>query len=314
MKEISTYGQLLEYAFDLLDRTKSFEPAQIKDGLDCSIKIKGKSWDGLIDWRIARLVLDIQESVNKAFKEAGIDLSREESEIFAVKFKISKGCSLIEIQPGKAIQALLDKMTGTQKTALGIVLILAATAYLSHGQYLDYKAKLEAKTQDEATKRELMLLTKDVLAKIDEHEKPVRGLIAKLHDKDLVTIPSSDQELTKKQIKEEYPNKQRSKPETVYIDDTYIINSIKYPGDSVRIIIEKGSQRIDCGVALSGDDLAALYNKAKEQHGEGEGFEMPLKITAKFTKGGGIKEAVIFGLGDPRDGVIKLAQLFPNGE
>lgn len=309
MREISTYEELLDYAFDLLDKSKSIELAEIKGGLDCSIKIKGNTWDGFIDWRIARFVLDMQEAVNKAFKEAGIDLSREELESLAVKFKISKGCSLIEISPGKAVQALLSNMTGAQKTALGIVFILAATAYLTHGQYLAYKEKVEMKIHDESTKKELIALNKEVLAHFDDYEKPTRGLLAKLHDDDILIISSRNLELSKEQLKEDYPRKQRSKPATIYLDDTYIVHSIKYPGDSVRIVIEQGTHRVDCGVALSDEDLALLYNKAKEQHGEGEEFEMPLKITAKFTKGGGVKEAVIYGLGEPRENSTNLVKL-----
>lgn len=49
-------------------------------------------------------------------------------------------------------------MTGTQKTAVVIALILSATAYLVSGQYFECKAKVEAVAQTEATKRELISL------------------------------------------------------------------------------------------------------------------------------------------------------------
>ncbi len=310
MRKINTYKQLLDYAFDLLDRTKTIEPAEIKGGLDFTIKIKGKSWDGFIDWRLAKFILDMQKAVNKIFKDSGLELSQEEKNALAIKFKISEGCSLIEIKPGKAIQALLDKMTGKQKTALGIILILAVTSYLTYGRFIDYKSQIESKTQDEITKRELIQLSREVSSRLDDYEKPMRRLVAKLNDNDTIIISSRNVELTKEQLKKDYPHKPKSIPKTVYIDGTYVVTSIRYPGDSVRITIESGANRIDCGVALSEEDLASLYEKAKEQHHEGCEFEMPLKITAKFSKTGGIKDAVIFGLGAPRDKSINLTKLY----
>lgn len=65
MKIIENYQELLNYAIACLDSTKALEPAEISDNLNFKIKIKGPSWDGAIDYRIAKYVIDIQNSVNK---------------------------------------------------------------------------------------------------------------------------------------------------------------------------------------------------------------------------------------------------------
>ena len=300
MRIVQNYEELLEYAYECLDRSKVAEPLELKADFDYTVTVKGKLWDQYIDWRLANFVIDMQKAVNKAFKQAEISLSKEEQIGVTVKFKVSKGSSLVEIKFNELLQIAANHMTGGQITAVLIVSILVTGGYLTVKRIL---ARQEA-AEDEKTKRDLA----KVIENVATYEAPFRRLTHKLDNEDSVTISSRQEDFSKEDLKQEYPGRSKSKSKNVYLDGIYTIVAIKL--DAGTITVEQGEHRLECLSSLNQDEAEKLFSKVKDAHGAGKGFDLPLKITADFFQGSKqIKKPIIYEIGDPRAGSTTINDL-----
>lgn len=300
MRTVTNYEELLEYTYDCLDKNKKAELLELEGDFNYSIKISGPNWDQYIDWRLAKLITDFQSSINKALKEAEVDLSEDEQQKTIVKFKISKGSSLVEINCGDLFKVVAEHMTGGQLTAVVIMAILVTGGVLTVRRIMEHKEKAE----DEKTKRELAKIIENVA----QYEKPMRGLLHRMDKEDTVEISPTDRKLTRSELVTEYPGKSKFRAELVYIDGVYTVVTIKL--DAGTLTVEKEGHRFDCQSSLSQEELEELFSKVQAAYAKGKGFDIPLKITADYFQGSKqIKKPKIYEIGEPRKGAKTLAEL-----
>lgn len=300
MRTINNYDELLEYTFDCLDKTKPSELIELNGDFNYTIKVSGRNWDQYIDWRLAKLITEFQNSINKAFKEANIELSKEEEQKTTVKFRISKGSSLLEINCGDLFKLVADHMTGGQITAVIIAAILVTGGVLTVRRIM---ARLE-KESDERTKRDIA----KVIENVAQYEKPMRGLLSRMDREDTVAISSIDKKLNRSELRAEYPGKSKYRAENVYIDGIYTVVAIKL--DESTIAVEKEGHRFDCQSSLDREAAEELFSKVQAAHAKGKGFDLPLKITAEYYQGSKqLKKQIIYEIGEPRNGSRTLVEL-----
>ena len=300
MRTVYNYEELLEYTFDCLDKTKPADLLELKGNFNYTIRVCGKTWDQYIDWRLAKLITEFQTSINKALKEADIDLSKEDEEKTTVKFKISEGSSLIEINCGELLKLLADHMTGGELTAIAITAILVTGGLLTVRRIMARQEKAE----DEKTKRELA----KVIETVAQYEKPMRGLLSRLDNEDTIEISPTNRKFNRSELRSEYPGKSKFRAEIVYIDGIYTIVAIKL--DTGRITVEKEGYRFDCQSSLSHEESEELFSKVQAAHEKGTGFDLPLKISAEYYQGSKqLKKQNIYEIGEPRTGTRTLVDL-----
>ena len=300
MRTVNNYDELLEYTFDCLDKTKPADLLELKGDFNYTIKVSGRTWDQYIDWRLAKLITEFQSSINKALKEANIDLTKEEEEKTTVKFRISEGSSLIEINCGDLFKVLADHMTGGELTAIAITAILVTGGLLTVRRIMAHREKEE----DEKTKRELA----KVIENVAQYEKPIRGLLRRMDKEDTIEISPTNRELNRSELLAEYPGKGKFRAENVYIDGVYTVVAIKL--DAGTIAVEKEGHRFDCQSSLSQEESEELFSKVQEAHAKGKGFDLPLKITAEYYQGSKqLKKQIIYEIGEPRKGTKTLTEL-----
>lgn len=300
MRTVNNYDELLEYTFDYLDRSKEADLLELKGEFNYTIRVSGRNWDQYIDWRLAKLITEFQNSINKALKEANIDLTKEEEQKTTVKFRISEGSSLIEINCGDLFQVLADHMTGGELTAIAIAAILVTGGVLTVRRIMARREKAE----DEKTKRELA----KVIESVAQYEKPMRGLLSRMDREDTVEISPTDRKFNRSELRTEYPGKSKYRAENVYIDGIYTVVAIKL--DAGTIAVEKEGHRFDCQSSLGQEESEELFSKVQEAHAKGKGFDLPLKITAEYYPGSKqLKKQTIYEIGEPRKGTKYLADL-----
>jgi len=300
MRTINNYDELLEYTFDCLDKTKPAELMELKGDFNYTIKVSGQNWDQYIDWRLAKLITEFQNSINRALKEANIDLTKEEEQKTTVKFRISKGSSLVEINCGDLFKVVADHMTGGQLTAVIIAAILVTGGVLTVRRIMARREK----ESDERTKRELA----KVIENVAQYEKPIRGLLSRMDKEDTVEISPTDRKLNRSELRAEYPGKSKYRAENVYIDGVYTVVAIKL--DEGTLAVEKEGHRFDCHSSLSREASEELFSKVQEAHSKGKGFDLPLKITAEYYQGSKqLKKQNIYEIGEPRIGTRTLVEL-----
>lgn len=300
MRTVRNYEELLEYTYDCLDKNKKAELLELEGNFNYSIRISGPNWDQYIDWRLAKLITDFQSSINKALEEADIDLSKDEQQKTIVKFKISEGSSLVEINCGDLLKLVAEHMTGGQLTAVIITAILVTGGVLTVRRLMARQEKAE----DEKTKRELA----KVIENVAQYEKPMRGLLHRMDKEDTVEISPTDRKLNRSELVAEYPGKSKFRAERVYIDGVYTVVTIKL--DAGTLTVEKEGHRFDCQSSLSQEESEELFSKVQEAYAKGKGFDIPLKITAEYFQGSKqIKEQNIYEIGEPRKGAKTLTEL-----
>lgn len=317
MIKINSYNDLLEYAEKCLRDEKFLGDFELDSALDYSIKIKGDSWDGSIDYRLAQYILDTQKKIDDIFKEMGIEFAEEDRPI--VKFKIEAGCTEIFVHISDTLKALFQNMTSGQKTVIAALIVLALVGGFTIYEIKEYKVEQERlahelEQQEQANEkeveiyRELADITESVIEKIPEYTKPNKRLAKNLRPGDVVENSINHIPLTKEEFKRKYPGKSKYKPETVYLDGTYLITAIKL--DSGKITIEHGPYRYDCLSSLNEKESKDLFSRLQAAHAAKKGIELPLKITSKYYKGSmELRDLIIYEIGPPREGARTIESL-----
>lgn len=300
MRTVKNYEQLLEYAYDCLDSTKEAELLELDGKFDYSITVSGQNWDQYIDWRLAKLITQIQNSINRAFKEANVKLSKDDLQKTTVKFKVSEGSSLVEINCGDLFKVVAEHMTGGQLTAVVITAILVTGGLLT----VKRLAARQEKAEDEKTKRELG----KVIERVASYEKPMRGLVSRLETEDTVAISPNEETFTKSELRLEYPGKGKYKAINVYVDGVYTIIGLKL--DQGIISVEQDGRKLECQSSLSPDEIEEFISPVANAITNEQGFDLQLRITAEYYKGSKqLKKEIIYGIGEPRKGSKTLEEL-----
>jgi hypothetical protein len=171
------------------DNTKAHEIFALDGDFNYRIRVSGENWDQYIDWRLAKLITDFQKSINAVIKENNLSVSKDTKDKTTIKFKVSEGSSIIEINCGNLLKFVADTMTGGQITAVVI------TGILVTGGLYTLKAlnARKEKAEDEATKRELA----KVIEKVAGYEKPIRGLLSRMDKNDSVEFSTEGKKLSR---------------------------------------------------------------------------------------------------------------------
>lgn len=304
--KINTYEELLRFAENLIEGKSKINDAEITEGLDFEIKLKGNIWDGSIDFRIAKYILDLQKAIDTILKDADIPIDKNTRPI--VKFRVEKGCSLIEVKISDAVKYIMENMSGKQKTFIAIVAILSTVGYFTTSKIIDYQNKIAEQKTNQTIINSYDHAFQEVIKKIPDYEKPMRGLTNNLEKNDTIKSSVNGEKLTKTEIKKQYPGKSKFKAENVYIDGNYLITAIKL--ETGAITIEEGTHSYDCLSSLTNQELTDLFNKVKNAYTQKKGFTLDLRISAKYFKGSNsLKNLVIYEIGSPRKGAQSISSL-----
>lgn len=281
---------------ELLDHPDAGLVPVIDPDLILVIKLKGRSWDGLVDVRVARYVLELQAAIDRARREA----SPDQTDRPLIKVQVRDGSTDLAARALELFNNLVGTMTDTQKFVIALSVIGVVFGHYSLKAILAHfdtrqRRQLDS-TQGTHTVDELNKTLRFAIEKIDA-EKPVRTLIHGMQSADTITLPAQPAPLTKEEAKERYPRKPRVTPIDVVIDAEYHVESVALQ-QPVKLSLQIGDHefRATLSPLLNTDDQAAFLAKVKTALETATSVRVPLQINAKVNDDGVIA-AVIVGIG-----------------
>ena len=228
---------------------------------------KGEHFNGSVTAETAQLVVDLQNSIYRAYalikyQVANVQLlNAEEKENLKVTVQVSQGSTKLIIDAIKIILPLasktLGKMSGKQTTALLLVLILTFFGAYSLHEFLQYRADIRKhETQNEVVRevlkstqflsaeetkrlamlREAMSINPSYAAVMDEADKYKKSLLNSAAEAEdgavLLDIP------LEKQVAEELRKNSRETAEPIRLDGIYRITKVSSPQNLTEFIIQ----------------------------------------------------------------------------
>lgn len=306
MITVKSWDELLKYGTDIALQRLQYDKLKVKDDLVFHIKISGPSWGGYIDYRGAQYILQLQKTVNGVYRElVGDDIPPQElKKYIRVRVKVSEGCSLFEVNLNDAIMKMVNNMSSGQATLIIVLIVLCVAGYLSLSRVLDYKRKItEELLKNETTTKIIDKFTSTVdnaLKVIDKAnaERPSRTLINRLEEEDKIVLPNTD-ELSVTQVKNLYPRKPKTKPESDIFDGEYHLQSIDFDKAPPAFTLEKDGFTFTARAELASGDIEKLAQNLEAALKEGTEVKIDLQVFINYTKRD-IKTASITGIGERR--------------
>lgn len=280
------------------------------EGLSFKITIRGGDWDGLINARIARYVIELQ----KAFERAQREVAPGAQERQLVKVHLQKGSAELIAKAADILKGLTTNMDGAQQQLVALVFIAVGFA----GYTLNSILRHIREKQREANRAKLDGAAVEALSapleralQIIDPEKAVRSLAKSMRSEDTIKLPSERAPLSRDEINERFPRKPRVTPVAVMIDDNYKVASIAL--DTPRVLeLERAnvSFRAQLDAQLPEEDKESFVAEVKAALESGKPLKVALRINARVGEAK-VVDALIVGIGQrPRKDAESLDDIF----
>lgn len=287
-----------------------------------SIRIKGPKWRGVVDKPLATFVLDLDRKMAEELARHGIDLPKNDHGLVALRVEHGSMLAFLEGVP-EVFEAISKLPQEQQMMILIAVLVIAGVALpakaliTSVGERAKEKEQTarENKREEENTKREAIranerLVTLNAITSGNTRyqlEAPLRGLVGKLGDNDVIELPGAKEGVKKKKAKASLAKSSRAKAKNYYIDNAYTVEGISTKNPAKwTISLNYGEITFTADLQLIDGDVQSLLADFKEAHGKNRKIGPWLHVTAEISKKG-IRKATVVGLGRERNGSVKLA-------
>lgn len=276
-----------------------------------SFRIKGPKWRGVVDKPLATFVLDLDRKVAEELSRHGVDLPKTEHGLVALRVNEGSMLAFLEGVPD-VIDAISKLPPDKQILILFAILIAVGMGKVVQGIMLAYTDGIKEKEQ---TKRKAIEAQERIhtLRAITESpsryqlEAPLRGLIGKLGDNDLIELPGAQEGVRKKRVKAELAKSSRSKTSNYYIDGAYTIEGISTKNPAKwTISLNYGQLTFTAALQLSDEDVQSLLADFKEAHAKNRKIAPWLHVTAEINAKG-IKKSVVVGIGKARKNSVKMS-------
>ena len=307
---LSALEALIDQAIAAMDDGEKTIQVTLEDKAryEIVIQVRGEGWDACVDERVARFVLGLQSTVDRIAKEAANHEIRKENRV-RVKVRLEKGCTLFNLDIGDYVEKSLKKMNGTQTMIALIVGIIAVAGYSTASKYFAHNERLQSKAIDEETKQFIAQSFARYEPMEREINAPKKGLVNQLAPRDTIQLPGDDKPRTKKEAKALYPQTPRSESQQAAIDGEYYVQLIDTSGLIPVVSIKReGFRNFKANMPVMGEPLTIFFNKLLDNTEQRQHQTFKLQVDVKYN-GRGIQEAVISGLGDPREGSVELKSI-----
>lgn len=285
---------------------------EVNPEITITIILDGKTWDGLIDVRVAKFVTELQGAHDRLHKE--LDIPGVDKPL--VKVRIKDGSTELDARLYDLFAETLRNMTSNQQFIIVIGMMLMFGAGWSLRRVLAHiKDKHAADLAREESREKTELIhalnqtVQHALEKIDG-EKPLRRLVLGMEEGDKVKLPGAPV-LTKDEARALYRRKPRVTPMDVMIDDNYRVEKV---GMDIpyELTLSKGAVNFKAEFAngLAAENTAAFLERVKNAMEALAPLRVPLRIDARLNDKG-VMQAVIVGIGQsPREHSQDLAEFF----
>lgn len=321
--EINSLEELFEYASKVANNEVEYEPVTLggrDEDFAISLHIDGENWDKRIDARIAKYVINLQNSIDTLIEEYS---NQDEDYSFEVKVEAKEGSNIPYTEIKDFLTHFVSDMTPELKFVSIIVSIVALSGCYIWNRYNKRKereAELNATTSQAGQNTEVALKALDILQKVADsspekyagYEKPVKSLINSLDNNDEIGV-SNYPMMPVQEAKKAGPKRMpRSEEKTSYADGEYLLlEQNDAQGEPIFTISADGID-VNCYISTldETDQRKFIEEINKKRLNEPLPISVNLQVNITHTNKK-IKYAYIIGIGEARadKNIKKLSEI-----
>jgi hypothetical protein len=321
---VSNLDQLVDYSLLLHNDYEVVKRIELSDDFNFRIVIKGNTWDGKFDQRVAEIVTSMYNLVIRLYSET------EEISLRTAKKRLKKVRVVAVIEDGslKLLLEILDSLKAglvkalekmEPKHVITAIALVCSTILASQGvdvfkqrneELLQIRLR-EVDAQErikiiEASNKAIEDVARDFKI-VHYAAKPMQTIANQLAEEDTVYLPNTDKTYSSEEYKKSLPvsyDVMLEEQKVIYLDDSYrVLEWSNY--EKQLVVLEKDGMKIKNVELLLDDADQATFVGVHV----GSREPIVLNVTAKVQNDKIISSQII-GVGAARQNSIKLETLF----
>lgn len=311
---INSFNELLQAGVDAIAEKIDPKDISFSDDFVIQIKIQGESWDGAIDYRGAKFIIDLQRAVIRSYNEINdTDIHpRILNDLVTVKVRVREGSSIYEILIDKFFNIVVSNMTGPEILLMFGITAACATGYLTKRLVLQHKERLAQMNHTQELADRLSGTIDKALDIIERKniDAPPKKLIGRLSENDLIQLPGREP-LPPDQAKELYPKKQPPRISDGFFDDNFKVLEINTEKRPILLKLDKEGYKFWAEARIEPEDVERLSDNFKTAVNNNQDLTIDLHLYISFDDKK-IKDASIQEIGPPRENTKRFSDLITN--
>lgn len=318
MQRFDSHEELWDYATGVLMGEVEPKEFTLSETFDYRVRLAGETWDGLVDYRVAQVVSELQNTADVIVNEVSSLLpedKREEQSKLIVKTRVQEGCTDVLVKWGdQFVNRLcgLDDPSLLFLTCVGVIGVSCAGAtYFYHkfkNERLDKEIEKAKEENDAERLRQTSRLMDATVKMLDASEKPTRCVVRQMAPEDELKLGHSEQVYNQREAKQLYPRRKHDVSDTFYVDDTYQVTEVKQAKDMLTLV-KPGIKEFTASISeLNEKDVSQLYGKLKAAKLSGSPAMLSVQVNTKV-KHGKPHEAKVIGIASSRTDVVDIVEV-----
>lgn len=243
---IDSPSDLAAFAADHANLSR-FANVALGDGFNLRFKLRGKDWDGRLDYRMGKFVLELQRDIMNIYNElTGNKLSfrkrYEELSDVIVTVEIHKGSTEILANLKEPLTALVKGMTGEQLSYTVITVTAIVCGGWIYKKYSERKMRADQLAADMKIEEGRNEIVNRAMETVSKHSTALANLLAKVDNDDefVAEVDGKQEVIPVLEVKENLPSKSE-----ILLDMTPKGRSLQVWGDFTLISTDNISFTFD---------------------------------------------------------------------
>jgi hypothetical protein len=312
MQIFRTPDDILEFAVASFGKEFKIGDFEISDDFNIQITIDGDTWDGLIDYRVARYILELQHDIftiyNNTFNtNLSLRSSLEDVKGLLIKASVDKGCTKIWVLLKETINNKVSVMTGPQRLLFLALVAALTTGYLAFKDYNHRLIEISKNTQDAQTKREIFELGGKALVVAEKSTSALRYIASQAKVQDSIEFTAFGKTVEKDKIQDILPQERKRTEQAYRVDGQYKLLSINI--EKQESTIRQGGKSFSVSTKLLPvPDKTRLHDEGAKADLGDYVPELDLQVSIVVVDGA-ISEGYIHGFGPKREHTVQLSDV-----
>lgn len=320
---VQTIDDIFVSALNLSAGLISLKDLHFSDDFTVKIKLKGDQWDGKIDYKIAKFVLNIQNSVLNIYNKTSPKMITyksipEEFDKLKIKVDIKNGSTELVIAFNELLQTIQSLPTDIGSTiligfgALCGIYTLKGTINGFHERAKEIsriEAERDKRLAEIETQNKFADIVKTSLHIVSENSKATYELAKNLSENDIFIVNqinmSKSEALEAYYVPETEDSSDEPKSLTVKIDEEYQVKAAFMEKQEVQLSFRGAKSFKATTRDMQQQDKELLYKQFAEADMLAISPSIRLQINAIVTEGT-IAHATIVKIGAPRPGFLSI--------
>lgn len=314
MQRIETIDDVLMFALESLDEEWSIADFEVSDRFDLKIKLEGDQWDGAINYKIAKFILQLQHDIlriNNEITGERITLKSKKSELqnLIISVRVDKGCTEIIASMGELIKKVAPLVEKKHVAPMIVALaVVASTTYLGT-EYLERSKEIAVLDNDLAKQKVFLDTVNKSLVTVEKQSEFMYQIVKHMDSNDKIIIHDAEmsQQEALSRFRPKNMDKETDNADTYYIDDRYRVTTVGIEKQELQLQIGSLKAFQASTKMLSENEKKKLYDILAAADISNTVPSVDLQVVIEMIDGRKSAAAIV-GLGEKRPSAISYAQ------